>query len=37
LLRNFRDLLRIYAHMKGNEERYGMKVKAKNMLKLSRI
>jgi flavin-dependent dehydrogenase len=37
LLRNSRDLLRIYTHMKMNEKRYGMKVRMKNMLKISRI
>jgi len=29
--------LRIYTHMKMNEKRYGMKVRMKNMLKISRI
>jgi hypothetical protein len=37
MLRNSRDLLRIYTHMKINEKRYGMKVEMRNMLKISKI
>lgn len=37
LLRNSRDLLRIYTHMRMNEKRYGMKVNMKNMLTISKI
>ena len=36
-LKNSIDLLRIYNHMKTNEDRYGMEVKMTNMIKISRI
>jgi flavin-dependent dehydrogenase len=31
------DMLKLYSHMKGEEERYGMKVKMSDMLKVSQI
>jgi len=37
LLRHSRDLLRIYNHMKSEEDRYGMEVKIGNMMKVSKI
>ena len=37
MLRNSYDLLKIYGHMRMNEERYGMKIEMKNMLKISKI
>jgi flavin-dependent dehydrogenase len=37
ILKSFSELLKIYKHMKKQEERYGMEVKMANMLKLSKI
>ncbi|HET7391852.1 MAG TPA: NAD(P)/FAD-dependent oxidoreductase [Nitrososphaeraceae archaeon] len=37
MLRHVYDLLRIYNHMKSEEDRYGMQVKMINMMKVSRI
>ena len=37
ILRNFVDLLKIYSHMKRQEERYGMKIDMMNMFKLTKI
>jgi flavin-dependent dehydrogenase len=37
MIRHVYDLLRIYNHMKSEEDRYGMQVKMINMMKVSRI
>lgn len=37
MIRHVYDLLRIYNHMKSEEDRYGMQVKMTNMMKVSRI
>jgi flavin-dependent dehydrogenase len=37
MIRHVYDLLRIYNHMKNEEDRYGMQVKMINMMKVSRI
>jgi flavin-dependent dehydrogenase len=37
VIRHVYDLLRIYNHMKSEEDRYGMQVKMINMMKVSRI
>jgi hypothetical protein len=37
LIRHTYDLLKIYNHMKNQEDRYGMKVKMTDMMKVSRI
>jgi flavin-dependent dehydrogenase len=37
MIRHIYDLLRIYNHMKNEEDRYGMQVKMINMMKVSRI
>jgi len=37
ILKNFIDLLKIYNHMKKNENRYGMEIDIMNMFKLTKI
>jgi flavin-dependent dehydrogenase len=37
MIRHVYDLLRIYNHMKSEEDRYGMQVKMINMMKVSRV
>jgi hypothetical protein len=37
VFKNFFDLLRIYSHMKRQENRYGMEIDILNMLKLTKI
>jgi len=37
MLKNFIDLLKIYNHMKKNENRYGMEIDIMNMFKLTKI
>jgi flavin-dependent dehydrogenase len=37
ILKNFVDLIKIYTHMKTQENRYGMEIKMLNMLKLTKI
>jgi S-adenosylmethionine synthetase len=37
LLKNSYELLRIYNHMKREEDRYGMKVRIADMIKVSKI
>ncbi|HEU5172528.1 MAG TPA: NAD(P)/FAD-dependent oxidoreductase, partial [Nitrososphaeraceae archaeon] len=37
LVKNSLDLLRIYHHMKNNQDRYGMEVKIADMMKVSSI
>ncbi len=37
IIKNFLDLLKIYGHMKNQENRYGMEVKMLNMYKLTKI
>jgi len=37
LVKNSYDLLRIYNHMKNNEDRYGMKVKIIDMMKVAKV
>ena len=37
MIKHGMDMLKLYRHMKGEEERYGMKVKMSDMLKVSEI
>ena len=37
MIKHGMDMLKLYRHMKGEEERYGMKVKMSDMLKVSQI
>jgi hypothetical protein len=37
MIKHGMDMLRLYRHMKSEEERYGMNVKMSNMLKVSGI
>jgi hypothetical protein len=37
MVKNAGDMLKIYSHMKANEDRYGMAVKMADMLKVSKI
>jgi hypothetical protein len=37
MIKDGMDMFKLYRHMKGEEERYGMKVRMSDMLKLSRI
>jgi hypothetical protein len=37
MVRHGADMLKIYRHMKGNEDRYGMAVRMADMLKVSKI
>ena len=37
IVKNSYDLIRIYNHMKNNEDRYGMKVKITDMIKVSKV
>ncbi len=37
ILKNFVDLIKIYTHMKTQENRYGMEIKMLNMFKLTKI
>ena len=37
IFKNFVDLLKIYTHMKSQENRYGMEIKMLNMFKLTKI
>jgi hypothetical protein len=37
LVKNSLDLLRIYHHMKNNQDRYGMEIKIADMMKVSSI
>jgi flavin-dependent dehydrogenase len=37
IIKHVPDMLRIYNHMKGEEDRYGMEVKIANMMKVSKV
>jgi flavin-dependent dehydrogenase len=37
MVKNAADMLRIYGHMKGNEDRYGMQVSMADMLKVAKL
>ncbi len=37
ILKHWPELIRIYKHMKSEEDRYGMEIKLMNMFKVSRI